>query len=160
MPQSTPNKFAARFADRIHHDPSSLCHVWTGRTDQDGYGRFQEAYRDRRAHRAAWEEANGRPVPRGYVVRHVCDRPACVNPTHLVIGRQRDNVEDRQRRGRQASGSRNGRSKLTEIQVAAVKRMLADGVPSRARLARALGVHPRTLHDIEHNRIWSNVGPE
>lgn len=160
MQEETPPTFADRFADRIHIDPTSLCHVWTGRRDRDGYGLFQEFYRSYRAHRTAWEEANGRPVPRGYVVRHACDNPSCVNPAHLTIGRQRDNVADRQRRGRQASGSRNGRSKLNEIQVAAVKRILADGVSSRARLARAIGVHPRTLHDIEHGRIWTNVEPE
>lgn len=55
------------------------------------------------AHRFAWEQANGRPVPRGKVVMHTCDNPRCANPAHLRVGTQRENVHDAMRKGRRPS---------------------------------------------------------
>jgi hypothetical protein len=54
---------------------------------------------------------------KGLVVRHTCDNPLCINPDHLLIGTHNDNVQDKVNRGRQAKGTHNGRSKLTEPEV-------------------------------------------
>lgn len=53
-----------------------------------------------RAHVFAWEQANGRTVPVGMVVMHLCDTPNCVNPAHLRIGTQADNIRDSMAKGR------------------------------------------------------------
>lgn len=50
-------------------------------------------------HRLAWEIQYG-PIPRGLVVRHHCDNPACAEITHLAIGTQADNMRDAKERGR------------------------------------------------------------
>jgi hypothetical protein len=52
------------------------------------------------AHIIAFEKAWGVRVPAGMVVRHTCDNPSCVNPLHLQLGTQRQNMEDMRRRGR------------------------------------------------------------
>lgn len=147
-------------ADRLTVVEQTGCVVWSGRTDRDGYGSHRVEGRNVRLHRWSWEEANGRPIPDGLGVLHSCHTRACVNPDHLRPGSQRENMRDRQAADRQAKGSRNGRSKLTERQVAAAKRLLLDGVSPRARLARLLGVDPTTLRDVERGRIWGHVDPE
>ena len=158
--QNASRPFLDRFRDRISVNEATGCHVWTGKRDRDGYGIFREDGADVRAHRAAWEAANGREVPRGLVVAHDCDRPSCVNEEHLDAKSQPDNIADRQRRDRQAKGSRNGRSKLTEEQVAAAKRMLADGTAPDARIARMLGVSKSVVRDIRRGKTWKHVRPE
>jgi hypothetical protein len=59
-------------------------------------GRQERKY----AHRLAWELANNRPVPDGLVVMHSCDNPRCVNPSHLSVGTQSQNIHDSIRKGR------------------------------------------------------------
>jgi hypothetical protein len=51
------------------------------------------------AHREAWKKVNG-PIPRGGVIMHTCDNPLCVNPEHLKLGSQADNMRDAQAKGR------------------------------------------------------------
>lgn len=64
-------------------DPATGCLVWQGAVDRNGYPRRGTKW----AHRVAWSEANGRPVPPGHEVDHVAERcarrPLCVEPAHL-----------------------------------------------------------------------------
>lgn len=55
------------------------------------------------AHRYVWQLANGKEIPKGLVVRHKCNIPDCINPLHLEIGTQADNMRDRDERGRTAN---------------------------------------------------------
>lgn len=94
-------------------EPNSGCWLWLANTGGKGrYGKLTCNRRQRQAHAASWEAHNGRPVPDGLVVRHRCDVSLCVNPNHLLIGTQADNINDRDSRGRTARGDRHGRSKL------------------------------------------------
>ena len=52
------------------------------------------------AHRVAYVVAKG-PIPAGLAVMHTCDVPPCVNPAHLVLGTQGDNIRDCCAKGRQ-----------------------------------------------------------
>lgn len=74
------------------------CLVWTGKRYRNGYGSLMHGKRYRLAHRIAWELTHGRE-PDG-VVMHTCDTPECVEPSHLVLGTQRDNMRDMVRKGR------------------------------------------------------------
>jgi hypothetical protein len=74
------------------------CLVWTG-LRRGEYGRVSIDGEQRDAHRVAFEIHNG-PIPKGLEVRHRCDNPPCVEPTHLLLGTQADNMQDMKERGR------------------------------------------------------------
>ncbi len=80
-------------------DKSGDCWIWTGRLDQDGYGKYRFQLRAVRAHRWSYEEANG-PIPAGLIICHHCDNPPCVRPSHLYAGTHADNDRDKRTRGR------------------------------------------------------------
>ena len=75
------------------------CWVWTACKDGAGYGRFRWRGLNR-AHRASWVIHNGSLCADRPHVLHYCDNPSCVNPAHLWVGTNDDNVADRQRKGR------------------------------------------------------------
>jgi hypothetical protein len=81
--------------------PFAGCWIWMGQIDKDGYGQFRMCATDKwhKAHRASYELFVGE-IPAGKNVLHTCDVPGCVNPAHLYIGTQKDNVRDMQERGR------------------------------------------------------------
>lgn len=88
-----------RFWDRVKK--SDGCWEWSGSKDNKGYG-ILSSYKGGasiKAHRLSYEMANGE-IPSGMVIRHKCDNPTCVNPSHLEIGTQKDNVRDMVARGR------------------------------------------------------------
>ena len=68
-----------------------------------GYGQMNWQGRPSRAHRLSYEEYVG-PIPGGMMVCHRCDTPACINPEHLFLGTNADNVADRDKKGRVAKG--------------------------------------------------------
>jgi hypothetical protein len=91
------------------------------------------------------------------VVRHTCDNPACVNPNHLLGGTQQQNIDDRQRRDRQAKGSRNGRSKLDADLVRDLRSRYAAGNTSYRQLADDLGMNHKTIAAAIKGVTWSHV---
>jgi HNH endonuclease len=90
----------------------TVCLVWRGGTDKQGYGRFRIGGRHGPvigAHRVAWECAHG-PIPADRMVLHSCDNRRCIHPTHLRLGTHQENMDDMTERGR-------GHTKLTNHQV-------------------------------------------
>lgn len=104
-----------RFAQRFEIDKESGCWNWTGTMDNSGYGiisglLFDKHYRKLLAHRASWLMFKGQ-IPEGdgahgTVVMHKCDNRKCVNPLHLELGSQADNVKDMNRKGRHVVGEK------------------------------------------------------
>ena len=94
MVQPSP-KDMARFMRFVSPEPNSGCWLFDGPATPRGYGQFSMG-RKRRvyAHRFAAEFLGGSVVKREARVRHRCDVPSCVNPDHLVVGTQQENIAD------------------------------------------------------------------
>lgn len=94
-----PTAPRVRFERYVAKQPNG-CWLWTASLDKKGYGKATvNGGGWKLAHRVAWELYRGE-IPDGLCACHACDTPACVNPEHLFIGTQQDNVDDMARKGR------------------------------------------------------------
>ncbi len=129
--------------------------MWKGYKRPGGYGEAYFGSKPNRerilAHRLAYEVERGDPGDR--LVCHSCDNPSCVNPRHLFLGTIQDNIRDRDIKGRQARGERNGPAKLTEQEVRAIRN---DERPLAA-IGADYGVAPHTISAIKNRRTWKHV---
>lgn len=92
-----------KFEERYMPVTETGCWLWIGVLDRGGYGRIPiKKYKVRSAHRVAWELFNGL-IPNGLFVLHKCDTRSCVNPEHLFLGTQTDNMVDCAKKGRNAN---------------------------------------------------------
>lgn len=127
---SSPRKYAPRtkrtLAERLEEAtmpvPEAGCWFWLGWTQSGGYGVLRVDEKQVMAHRASWEIHRG-PIPEGIKVLHRCDTPCCINPDHLFLGTQADNVKDmiQKRRNVPSPGERNGNAKLTADEVRKIR---------------------------------------
>jgi len=115
--ERTPlNERIARFAVRAENG----CLEWTGALNDAGYARMNIDKRNVRVHRLNWELTRG-PVPAGVHVLHRCDNRKCIDPLHMFLGSDADNVKDMMAKGRGCIGERQGASKLTLLEVQAIR---------------------------------------
>jgi hypothetical protein len=77
----------------------SGCWEWSGPKHKQGYGRIRWLGKLKLAHVLAYETWVG-IITSGLKVRHTCDNPPYINPEHLIVGTQADNVNDMVLRGR------------------------------------------------------------
>ncbi len=133
------------------------CWEWTAVKLRGGYGQLSVVGRLQYAHRVAYQLYVGE-IPDGLKVCHRCDNPACVNPSHLFLGTQADNMRDCCNKGRFAdrSGERSGNAKLTTEQAKAIKTMRSEGARSDD-LARLFKVSQSTVYRIIRCDIWRNA---
>ena len=91
------------------HAVCGRCWVWTGPRNRHGYGRIKCQGITVLVHRLSWEIHCGE-IPEGLCVCHKCDVPNCINPTHLFLGTNADNMADRDAKGRHrpSYGDQNG----------------------------------------------------
>jgi len=155
------------------------CWIWTAKRNLGGYGHFWDGTylasgRNRLAIASRWvyEHTNG-PIPDNLLVCHRCDNPPCVNPSHLFLGTRDDNLRDMMNKGRDRhpcgpdhgmrlrpdrtpKGVRNGRAKLTEVEVLAIREAHEAGRSQRA-VARDFGVRPETVGHIVRRKTWTHI---
>lgn len=126
------------------------CKLHVGSVDCAGYGRVCR-HGQRRAHRAAWIEANG-PIPNGLYVLHHCDVRNCIEPTHLYLGTQADNMRDMVLRGRanRPMGGKNGRALLGIADVQDIR----ASEEKAAALSKVYNVSRQCIYAIKTGRTW------
>ena len=93
-----------------------------------------------RMNRYIYEQNFGK-IPEGMVIRHTCDVRNCINPKHLILGTQSENMKDRNERNRQAKGEIN-RHKLTKMQVLEI----LNSKEKASKIARKYNVTKRHIN--------------
>ena len=140
-----------RLLRRARRDLKTGCLVWTGgRYAKSTYGAIVYKGQKHRAHRLSWIAQRGE-IPKGLLVCHACDNPACIAIEHLFLGTAKDNMADMRRKGRGRY-----RSKLSLEEVVRVKRLLADGM-TMASVARETGVAYASVFAIKSGKNWRGV---
>lgn len=139
---------------------SSDCWIWTGGGDRHGYGRFWYDGKMQLSHRVNWLLHNG-PIPDGLCVLHTCDNPPCVNPAHLWLGTQADNMHDCANKGRAVGGisrgQRHGLAKLTDDKVLEIRRIYSAGGTTQRELAGAFEVSQAVINYILLRKTWAHI---
>jgi hypothetical protein len=148
---------AVRFKQYVGAPTETGCLPWTGKRSKKGYGWIKEDGRKRfvGAHRAAYILANG-PIPDNAVIMHSCDNRWCVNPQHLIVGTQLDNIKDMVEKGRQARGRKLPQAVLTEADVIEIRRRAAAGETQRS-LADAYAVTASAIQCVVAGKNWAAV---
>lgn len=139
------------------------CWLWVGKTNKDNYGIIKHCNRYRRANRVSWVIHFGN-IPPGKFVLHRCDNPKCVNPNHLFLGTQADNIADMVSKGRNLApgaidpvvGEQHGRSKLTEKDVIEIRKWY---VPRRGvgQLAAKFGISRSHVARLVNGINWKHI---
>lgn len=150
-----------RFWRYVGGRTSRGCIIWCGHKNLDGYGLIRDTIGPCKqgnilAHRLAYQIFRG-PIPDDMRVLHKCDNPACVNPYHLFLGTQLDNVTDMIKKGRGRKGEKHGNAKLTNANVIFARRRYSAGGISQQKLAEILGVSQATLWRAIRGRTWKHV---
>jgi hypothetical protein len=152
MPQTYHQRFKTleeRFWEKANK--SDGCWNWTASVNSCGRATFDS----KSAPRMAYKLAKG-DVPRNMHVCHTCDNPRCVNPDHLFLGTQQDNVRDAIRKGRNQAGERHYYAKLTETDVSDIRWLSSFGL-THAEIGRAYRVSGVNVGQIVRGKLWSSV---
>lgn len=133
----------------------SGCIEWTGALTGSGYGAGSIRKQYWLAHRLSYSVFVGE-IPAGMFVCHKCDNPSCVNPDHLFLGTQQDNMTDKVVKVRHCHGETHGMAKLTEDQIIHV----LSSSESSVELGRKYGVTTDHIACIRKGRVWKHIKQE
>lgn len=120
--------------------------------NRDGYAHITRNGVSQSTHRFIWEQCFGE-IPEGMVVMHKCDNKKCINPEHLKLGTQQENMKDMVEKDRSMKGEKNYSSKLTDEQIRAIR---ADNRTLK-EIAEEYGVGKGTIGDIKNRKCWKHV---
>lgn len=134
------------------------CWIWLYGTNSSGYGQFRIENSMYLAHRISYLIYKGNYGDEDKIL-HTCHIPRCINPRHLKIGTQQENMDDMVKAGRSPNkrGSNNGRTLLTEDDVREI-RSLYDTTPmTHKQLANKYGLSSATIDSIVNRRTWIHI---
>lgn len=144
-----------RFNRNIQPVTESGCWIWMGKLNSYGYGRMVKAGgrgKETGAHRVAYEMFIG-PIDNGLVVCHRCDMPCCVNPNHLFLGTQSDNIKDRTNKKREPRGENTSWAKLNDD----IVRKIRNDVGTCNYLAEKYNISRSMISKIKLRKSWVHV---
>jgi hypothetical protein len=125
------------------------CWIWTGDFSNTGYGRIGVNGKRILTHRFSWSLVNGE-IPDGLQVCHHCDNRWCVNPEHLFLGTNEDNIADMVSKARQ-------QHRLNPSDVRKARDLYKTGNYSQSQLARMFRINQSSMSAVIGRRTWKSI---
>ncbi len=152
-----------RFARHLQPNTNE-CWIWAGARNEHGYGvigRGKRNHGNTKAHRVAYEIFYDVKLAPSDLVLHRCDNPSCVNPMHLWLGNQRDNMQDMLLKGRGSlppvrRGTDNNKAKLDECKVRQIFQLRCNGYTTY-QIAAMFGVSRPAICSVLNRYTWRHV---
>jgi hypothetical protein len=135
-----------RFWNKVNKTES--CWIWTGRKDS-GYGRLTYKGKKVKANRLVWFLTYGEWPDQSIHVLHKCDNRACVNPDHLFLGTNYDNVMDKVQKIEQDSNS-------NLMMFFEIKKLFESGEP-RKNIAKKFNIHEKYVYHVISGKSWGHI---
>jgi len=148
----------SRFWSKVGRRGPDECWPWLGSRQASGHGQFVASVIPHRltpAHKFMWQLTHG-PIGDGLVVCHRCDHGWCVNPTHLFVGTQADNLRDCREKDRHSRGERHYNAKLTDDNVTEMRRLASVGV-AQVEIARRFNTDQSHVSNIMRGKKWRHL---
>ena len=146
------DKLEQRFFSKV--EKTETCWNWVAGTDK-GYGVFDLKGKKVGAHRASWIINIGQ-IPEGKQVNHKCRNLICVNPDHLYIGTQKDNVRDQIKDGTISRGEGRPATSLRDSDIPEIRRLISRYV-YQFIIAELYGVTRSVICNINRGRTWRHL---
>ena len=139
---------AARPFNEWHKPANNGCWLWQGTVNSSGYGNKYFNGKMETAHRIAWVLQHGQ-IPVGLQVLHYCDVRCCVNPDHLFLGTQKENIQDAIKKQRL-------RTKLNPEAVRKIRVLRKRGLTLQ-EIGDQFGVVKQAIHAVINRKWWRHV---
>ena len=141
-----------RFWAKVDVGEETQCWEWKDAKNDDGYGEISVGGRNNqhklRAHRVAKTLADGKEIPPGMILMHLCDNPPCCNPSHLAVATHEMNMQDMVNKNRSAIAF--GNAKINWDIVDDIRSSNLKGV----ELSEKYNISKATISEIRNNKIW------
>lgn len=147
-----------RFWKYVTKGAEDACWEWCGSRQPKGYGTFRVEGRTLKTHRVSYELHKG-PIPEGLWVLHKCDNPPCVNPAHLWLGTNADNVADKTANGRafRLIGERHHKAKITDEIVRKIRAEWAAGGKTYPQIGAMFSINSEIVGRVVRRKSWRHV---
>lgn len=173
MPNTTESDYTRFWGRAILTANQNNCWYWQGAKDTAGYGSFSVGGINYTSNRFAYFLYHNAD-PKIMHVLHKCDNKTCVNPNHLFLGTNYDNVLDKMAKGRQGRpigalsgasthpekilrGSKIGTSKLIESDIIIIRTKYLNGNISTYALAKEYNMTQSNMWAIVNKKIWKHI---
>lgn len=148
--------FIKRFEAKFVKGGEDDCWEWQGAGGKYGFMKLPGSRINEYSHRLSYmiykAEFEGSDQ-----VLHECDNPRCVNPRHLFLGSQKQNMQDMKMKDRHLNGEKNSKAKLTEDQVKEILGWLELKEFSQKTIAAEFGVGQMEISRISRGLRWRHI---
>ena len=132
------------------------CWNWKKSKSKSGYACITWKGQKKRGNRISYQTFKGM-IPEGLLVCHQCDNRLCLNPEHLFLGNQKENMRDAQKKNRSIKGEKVSISKLKEKEVLQIREMAKMREKSHEKIGEMFGVSQSTVSLIAKRLIWKHI---